>query len=83
MRIEGKCHCGNIRYFLDWPGGLDGSRLGLVGAPFAPSTVEAGLRIVTHNLSRRLVTRPSSRSTGLGQLPPTSLSVLVAVRYLS
>jgi hypothetical protein len=20
MRIEGKCHCGNIRYVLDWPG---------------------------------------------------------------
>jgi len=20
MRIEGKCHCGNIRYELDWPG---------------------------------------------------------------
>ena len=20
MRIEGKCHCGNIRYALDWPG---------------------------------------------------------------
>jgi len=23
MRIEGKCHCGNIRYVLEWPG--DGS----------------------------------------------------------
>ncbi len=22
VRIEGKCHCGNIRYFLEWPGGL-------------------------------------------------------------
>jgi hypothetical protein len=20
MRIDGKCHCGNIRYTLDWPG---------------------------------------------------------------
>ena len=20
MRIEGKCHCGNIRYLLEWPG---------------------------------------------------------------
>ena len=20
MRIEGKCHCGNVRYELDWPG---------------------------------------------------------------
>ena len=25
MRIEGKCHCGNIRYELDWPG--DGTEL--------------------------------------------------------
>jgi len=26
MRIEGKCHCGNIRYVLDWPG--DGTDIG-------------------------------------------------------
>ena len=25
MRIEGKCHCGNIRYTLDWPG--DGTNI--------------------------------------------------------
>jgi len=23
MRIEGKCHCGNISYVLDWPGEAD------------------------------------------------------------
>jgi hypothetical protein len=27
MRIEGKCHCGNIRYALNWPD--DGSAIGL------------------------------------------------------
>jgi hypothetical protein len=27
MRIEGKCHCGNIRYALDWPG--DGAAIAL------------------------------------------------------
>lgn len=24
MQIEGKCHCGNIRYVLDWPGEVSG-----------------------------------------------------------
>jgi hypothetical protein len=27
MRIEGKCHCGNIRYVLDWPG--EGTDIGV------------------------------------------------------
>ena len=25
MRIEGKCHCGNIRYAIEWPG--DGTEI--------------------------------------------------------
>src|SRR5262245_32530839 len=27
MRIEGKCHCGNIRYVIEWPG--DGTEITL------------------------------------------------------
>jgi hypothetical protein len=34
MRIEGGCHCGNIRYALDWPGEAAGIRARACGCSF-------------------------------------------------
>jgi hypothetical protein len=34
MRIEGKCHCGNIRYFLNWPGSLTDIQVRACGCTF-------------------------------------------------
>ena len=34
MRIEGKCHCGNIRYTLDWPGDAAGITIRVDGCSF-------------------------------------------------
>jgi hypothetical protein len=34
MRIEGKCHCGNIRYALDWPGSATEIKIRACGCTF-------------------------------------------------
>jgi hypothetical protein len=34
MRIEGSCHCGNIRYTLDWPGDASDIKLRACGCSF-------------------------------------------------
>jgi hypothetical protein len=34
MRIEGKCHCGNIRYGLDWPGEASEIKVRACGCSF-------------------------------------------------
>jgi len=34
MRIQGKCHCGNIRYTLDWPGKGIGIHVRVCGCSF-------------------------------------------------
>ena len=34
MRIEGGCHCGNIRYVLDWPGDGTDIRIRACGCAF-------------------------------------------------
>ena len=34
MRIEGKCHCGNIRYTLDWPGEVSEIKVRACGCSF-------------------------------------------------
>jgi len=34
MRIEGKCHCGNIRFTLDWPGEADTIKARACGCSF-------------------------------------------------
>lgn len=34
MRIEGKCHCGNIRYALDWPGDGTDIKIRVCGCAF-------------------------------------------------
>jgi hypothetical protein len=34
MRIEGKCHCGNIRYALDWPGEASEIKVRACGCSF-------------------------------------------------
>src|SRR6185503_11380750 len=34
MRIEGNCHCGNIRYALDWPGAASEIRIRACGCSF-------------------------------------------------
>ena len=34
MRIEGKCHCGNIRYVLDWPGDRTDIKIRACGCAF-------------------------------------------------
>lgn len=34
MRIEGRCHCGNVRYVLDWPGEASGIQLRNCGCTF-------------------------------------------------
>jgi len=34
MRIEGKCHCGNISYVLDWPGDETGILVRACGCTF-------------------------------------------------
>jgi len=40
MRIEGKCHCGNIRYVLDWPG--DGGDIAIRACGCTFSTKHGG-----------------------------------------
>jgi hypothetical protein len=34
MRIEGSCHCGNIRYVLDWPGDKSDIKIRACGCAF-------------------------------------------------
>jgi hypothetical protein len=34
MRIEGKCHCGNIRYVLEWPGDATAIKIRECGCAF-------------------------------------------------
>jgi hypothetical protein len=34
VRIEGKCHCGNIRYVLDWPGDANDIKARACGCTF-------------------------------------------------
>ena len=34
MRIDGKCHCGNIRYALDWPGDATSIKIRACGCAF-------------------------------------------------
>lgn len=49
MRIEGKCHCGNIRYSLDWPGHLTDIKVRACGCSFC---TKHGGRWTSHRDSR-------------------------------